>query len=202
MRFRFMDPNDPNDHPEMSFLLESAGEKGEADSPAGLVALLVGREYADVDDEEIAWRMRFESLMGHALILAGFFGRRVAIVDGSLEEPVWATDGSGPPEVELRVDGDYAMVASLQRAGLVRLYERGRVFRDPGSSPASCAECAFLCGDRCGQFDVPVGDPASSGCLDGVRRGAFNGAGTLEEVEAAELPPQRVKARQTGRVSA
>lgn len=194
MRFRFIDPNNQRERVKMPFVLESVGFKGEADSPAGLVCLIVGPEYADVEDEETAWMMRAESLQGFALCLA-VLGKRAVVVDGSVPEPIFdpgpTSDHSEGQVIELRADGDYAMIASLQRAGLFSIYERGSVFGSPDSAPARCGECAYFKDGRCEQFDMPVEE--FHGCLDGVVRGALEGK-ELKLVERAEIPPRRVKA--------
>lgn len=196
MRFRYIDPNNPHERAKMPFVLENVGFKGEADSPAGLACLIIGPEYADVDDEEIAWKMRLEALQGFALWLAAF-GRKAVVVDGSVPEPVFIpyseSDSKEDDEapIELRADGDYAMIASLQRAGLLSIYERGSVFSSANSAPARCGECAYFKDGRCGQFDMPVEE--FHGCLDGVVVGALEGK-KHKSVERAELPPRRVKA--------
>lgn len=194
LRFRYIDPNNPHERVKMPFVLENVGAKGEADSPAGLACLIIGPEYADVDDEEIAWKMRLESLQGFALCLA-VSGRRAVVVDGSVPEPVFDPGPvSDHPEddqvIELRVDGDYAMIASLQRAGLLSIYERGNVYRSADSVPARCGECVYFKDGRCDQFNMPVEE--FHGCLDGVAIGALDGK-KLQLVEKAELPPLRVK---------
>lgn len=196
-----MDPNNPRERAKMPFVLENAGARGEADSPAGLACLVIGAEYADVDDEEIAWKMRHEAVQGFALWLAAF-GRKAVVVDGSVPEPVFIPynepDSKGDDEapIELRVDGDYAMIASLQRAGLLSLWERGKVFRSADSAPARCGECAYFKDSRCDQFDMPVEE--FNGCLDGVVAGALGPSERgrqpkLQPVEKAEIPPLRVK---------
>lgn len=200
MQFRYMDPNNPHERAKMQFVLETAGAKGEADSPAGLACLIIGPEYADVDDEEIAWRMRLEALQGFALSLT-VSGRRVAVVDGSVSEPIFAPSfnepgNEGEPIFELRADGDYAMIASLQRAGLLSLWERGKVFSSEDSAPGRCGECAYFKDGRCDQFNMPVEE--FGGCLDGVVAGALtlNDGGKLPKlqlVEKAVIPHLRIK---------
>lgn len=211
MRFRFLDPNDEKQKPTMPFVLDfNDGEtKGEADSPAGLVALVVGPEYADVEDEEVAWHVRTEAMEGHALWLAAL-GSAAVVVDGSVPEPVFDPYGGGrSPDVELRVDSDWAMIASLHNAGLVTLYEREdvSVFRG-GAAPASCRECAYYSEAEkvCRQFDAALESDAN-GCLDGAALpkeavGDRKGKRRYVQVGRIEIPPARVKAsRHLGLVS-
>jgi len=195
VNFRIMDPQNPEDKATMFFMVESPDGKGEADSPAGLVAVLVGSMYADVEDEVVAWRMRAEYLQTCALNLA-VAGKRAIVKDGSVEgavfDPFEGEEITGD-EIELRVDGDYAMIASLQRAGVVTLWERGSVFRNRNSVPANCGGCVYFDEEtkRCVQFDMPVDE--TNGCLDGVKKGLLKPRGDLELVEKAELPPERLK---------
>lgn len=195
MKFRVMDPHNPKDKATMFFMVESFSNKGEADSPAGLVAVMVGSEYVDVEDEAVAWRMRAEYLQTCALNLA-VVRKRAVVKDGSVNDVVFDPfegEEIAGNEIKLCVDGDYAMVASLQRAGIIALWERVNVFRNRNSAPANCGECAYFGKDakRCVQFDMPVDE--INGCLDGVKKGLLESRGDLELVEKAELPPERLK---------
>jgi len=198
MRFRFLDPNNKREKLSMPFVVDfNDGEtKGEADSPAGIVALIIGPEYADILDEEVAWHARTEVMEWHALWLAGL-DVETAVVDGSVPRPVFSTAPPGEePEVELRVDGDWVMAASLHNAGLITIYERedSDVFRG-GPAPATCQECRYYNpGEkRCDQFGVLLSDGPSHGCLDGA--GKLNGGARPKYVQVGriEIPPERVK---------
>ncbi len=201
MEFRRLDPNDAKAKPSMPFLVEFDGGAalGEADSPAGLVALLVGPEYADAEDEEVAWHLRVEYAESQALWLHALTGRPVVVADGSLPGPVFAAgDPGAPPAAEIRVDGDWALVASLHNAGAIALREGEDVaaFRGGGAAPRACRECGYFRGGWCRQFDLPVG-PDAADCLDGIalpagvlaaRRGrTYMGVGRIA------VPPERLK---------
>jgi len=198
MRFQFLDPNNKRKKPSMPFVMDfNDGEtKGEADSPAGLAALIIGPEYADITDEEVAWHARVETMEWHALWLAGL-GVCAVVVDGSVREPIFDPfKGQRSPEVELRVDGDWAMVASLHNAGLVTIYEKAdsAVFRG-GIAPASCTECRYYEEPkRCAQFDIFLGEE-TAGCLDGASKseGCADTKPEYVKVERIEIAPERIK---------
>ncbi len=199
MQFNRLDYNDTKAKFTLPLGVVWVAGKAESDCPRGLVSALIGDEYLDVIDESVAWHMRGRYLQYCAVLLAAQ-GKKVLIVDGSVDTPIDAI-GDGNEVVQLRIDGDYAMLASLHNAGMITLFEAVPVFSDPNSNPVRCDECAYCMEpDRvCDQFELPC--PELGVCLDGVKKDVFievkKNLG-LAEILEAQLPPARLKSRISG----
>lgn len=196
MQLNRLDYNDTNAKFTLPLGIVWVAGKAESDCPRGLISALLGDEYLDVIDESVAWHMRGRYLQYCAVVLAAQ-GKTVLIVDGSVDTPIDAI-GDGNEVIRLRVDGDYAMLASLQASGMIELFEAVPVFSDPNSNPMGCNECAYCTEpDRvCDQFDLPC--PEIGVCLDGVKKDVLNWVKkkpVLVKVQTAQLPPARLKSR-------
>ena len=196
MQFNRLDYNDTKAKFTLPLGIVWVAGKAESDCPRGLVSALLGDEYIDVIDGQVAWYMRGRYLQYCAVVLAAQ-GKKVLILDGSADTPIDVI-GEGNEVVQLRVDGDYAMLASLQNAGMITLFEAVPVFSDPNSNPMGCNECAYCTEpDRvCDQFDLPC--PEIGVCLDGVKKDVLNWVKknpVLVKVQTAQLPPARLKTR-------
>jgi len=199
MRFNRLDYNDTKAKFTLPLGIVWVAGKAESDCPRGLVSALLGDEYIDVIDEQVAWHMRGRYLQYCAVVLAAQ-GKKVLILDGSADTPIDVI-GNGNEVVQLRVDGDYAMLASLQNTAMIELFEAAPVFSDPNSNPVRCDECAYCSGsDReCDQFELPC--PEIGVCLDGVKEdvlGEDKKTSVLIKVQTAQLPPARLKSRVGG----
>lgn len=130
---------DINEKPTMPILVELPdGRFGEADSIPGAMALLVGLDYIDVDDERTAWHMRVHYLRGQAMMMA-MEGRKAIVrdnvnviydnaqksnnVDDEYNEipEDWFND---IPPVVLWASNDRVFLQSLHEAGIITLLER------------------------------------------------------------------------------
>lgn len=129
---------DVNEKPAMPILVEMPdGRFGEADSIPAAMALLVGLDYIDVDDERTAWHMRVHYLRGQAMMLV-MDGRKAivrdnvsVIFDNSAAPPDDDGEDDIPedwfrdePPVILWASDDRVFLQSLHEADIITLYER------------------------------------------------------------------------------
>lgn len=216
MRFNYLDPNEPSQKPTLPFVVifHDGEGKGEADCPKALAALVLGGEYADVDDEYVACAMRMKEARGAAVWHAAVSGEAVRVLDAGPDGPVvvWESEAAkaapGAPARVIRTDGDWAFLATLHNLGAIDLYERAdaRCFRDPLPKPASCAECAYYkpaSGDHpgdepfCEQFLAALPGPEmAQKCLDGIRAEALGTEGAEYAAIPRNIPvaPERLRA--------
>lgn len=159
MRFRWLDADE---RPALPLVVDPLDglRLGEADCPAGAVALLLGPSYADVATERAAWLARADYAVRRAAAAAAR-GTAVAVQDrlaGVLFDPFRPPYGKDPDAEEaptwpagtqarvLRPDDDRTLIVSLHRAGLIGLRERADGFT---LRPHAAWERAFSSGQRC-----------------------------------------------------
>lgn len=129
---------DVDEKPTMPILVELPdGRFGEADSIPGAMALLVGLDYIDVDDERTAWHMRVHYLRSQAMMMV-MEGKKVIvrdnvniIFDNTVVPPDDEEEGDIPedwfrdePPVVLWASDDRVFLQSLHEADIITLYER------------------------------------------------------------------------------
>jgi len=135
MKCRYLDVDEK---PTMPILVELPdGRFGEADSIPGAMALLVGLDYIDVDDERTAWHMRVRYLRSQAIMMVMegkkaivrdnvnvIFDNTVVPPDDEEEDDIpedWFRD---EPPVVLWASNDRLFLQSLHEADIITLYER------------------------------------------------------------------------------
>lgn len=141
-KYRFLDPNDPEDRATMPLLMHMVEEDEfvEADSPTALCAALIGNEYFGTRDEVTKILLRARYARELAAALAGLYGVRV-LVQGTTKV---IYDSANPPYLEagekeeldkipwqnydapevLFVEHEKAFLYSLHKIGVITLYER------------------------------------------------------------------------------
>lgn len=204
MRFNYLDPRDSSIKPTLPLvaIFHDGEDKGEADCPKALAALVLGTEYVDVDDEWVGCKIRMKEARGAAAWHAAVTDDPVRVLDTGPDGPVVVWESSAfreapdAPAKEIRTDCDWVFLATLHNIGAIDLYERAdaRVFRDPLPKPASCRECAYykaegggLSGDKpfCSQFLATLpGLETAQDCIDGIRAEALG----TEGAEHIEVP--------------
>lgn len=215
MLFRYLDPRDASITPTLPFVavFNDGEDRGEADCPKALAALVLGPEYADVDDEWVGVKMRMKEARGAAVWHSAVTGEPVRVLDTGPDGPVvvWEPNelkmDPGIAAKVVRTDSDWVFLATLHNLGAIDLYERtdARVLRDPLPKPMTCEECAYYkagAGDEsapahfCGQFlAVLPGPEMAQDCLDGIRPEALGteGAGYIEASRNIPVSGERLR---------
>lgn len=153
---KFPDGREKNKVPVMPILvLLKDGTIGEAKTLKGVVAIIIGNEYLDAEDNIDEWNYRLELARAESMRFIAF-GINSVIKDckkGIIKEN-YAADIGDPdykefegPSIEILIDNDKTFILSLVKLGAISIFEREDSFifrKRENESEKNCSQCIYV----------------------------------------------------------
>ena len=121
--------------PTMPLLLVlENGVVGEATTVRGIVSIIIGNEYLDIEDRITEWHVRVEAARREVMkalsrdINAVVYDKRVGVVENNYavapDDPDYDNDPDEPDPYNVRVENDRLFILSLLQLGGIKVLER------------------------------------------------------------------------------